>query len=187
MNRKLSILMTFVLAFTVLFVATKVQATNNVCFCHNVNNNPHTICTSNQGQINGHNNHVNNGEDTQGQCTVQVSSSPSATPVVSASPTSTVSATQTSTPISEETWTPTPTPTDQVTVQVACNHHCTNDSECQALDRSYRCTPEHVCRLEEAPERASCDPRPNNCTSNNPEGCAEQMREAGFTPQGPMK
>lgn len=43
-----------------------------VCFCHNVNNNPHTICTDEQGEINGHTTHVNNGSDTQGECSAVV-------------------------------------------------------------------------------------------------------------------
>lgn len=51
-------------------------AGEQVCFCHNVNHNPHTICTSNQGQINGHTTHVNNGTDTFGACVA-----PTATPI----------------------------------------------------------------------------------------------------------
>lgn len=57
----------------VYFLAYRVQVVKNeggatyqnqtVCFCHNVNNNPHAICTSNQGLINGHTGHVNNGAD----------------------------------------------------------------------------------------------------------------------------
>src|SRR5262245_19112543 len=39
-----------------------------VCFCHNVNHDPHTICTNDQGHIKGHTKHVNNGEDTLGEC-----------------------------------------------------------------------------------------------------------------------
>lgn len=40
-----------------------------VCFCHNVEHNPHTICTNVQGLINGHMAHVQTGFDTLGQCT----------------------------------------------------------------------------------------------------------------------
>ena len=39
-----------------------------VCFCHNVNQNPHTICTDDQGEIRGHRRHVRNGQDTFGEC-----------------------------------------------------------------------------------------------------------------------
>lgn len=39
-----------------------------VCFCHNINNNPTTICTDNQGLINGHQGHVDAGNDTLGAC-----------------------------------------------------------------------------------------------------------------------
>jgi len=72
-----------------------------VCFCHNVNHNPHTICTSVQGQINGHQNHVNNGEDIEGPCAiitsiheqptrVQPSDDPTGTPEATVKPTPTV-------------------------------------------------------------------------------------------------
>ena len=39
-----------------------------VCFCHNVNHNPHTICTDDRGEIRGHSRHVRNGQDTLGRC-----------------------------------------------------------------------------------------------------------------------
>jgi prepilin-type N-terminal cleavage/methylation domain-containing protein len=73
---------------------------NTVCFCHDVNNNPHTICTNVQGEINGHTAHVNNGTDIQGQC-------PAPTPTTTASPTPT--ATPTATPTPTNTLTPTAT------------------------------------------------------------------------------
>ena len=55
------------------------QNNQRVCFCHNVNNNPHTVCTSNQGEIRGHRNHVNNGNDTRGRC-AEPSPTPTSTP-----------------------------------------------------------------------------------------------------------
>ena len=50
--------------------ASKVQAADNVCFCHNLTNNPITICTDNEGLINGHQGHVDNGTDSLGECPV---------------------------------------------------------------------------------------------------------------------
>lgn len=55
-----------------------------VCFCHNVTHHPHTICTSDEGLINGHMKHVN-GEvpgvvDTLGPCEVEASPSPTPEP-----------------------------------------------------------------------------------------------------------
>lgn len=45
---------------------------DKVCFCHNVNHNPHTICTANQALINAHMAHVNGEnpgvEDSLGVC-----------------------------------------------------------------------------------------------------------------------
>ena len=65
------------LAITFLAVVTMVgysakstYAADNVCFCHNLANNPITICTDNQGLINGHNGHVENGTDSLGECPV---------------------------------------------------------------------------------------------------------------------
>lgn len=78
-----------------------VQIEQNVCFCHNVNNNPHTICTSNQGLINGHLGHVNNGLDYVGAC------------VVTPTPTATATPTSTPTPSPTPTLSPTATPTVQ--------------------------------------------------------------------------
>lgn len=46
----------------------KKEEIEKVCFCHNVEHNPHTICTDNQGLINGHYAHVNNGTDYLGEC-----------------------------------------------------------------------------------------------------------------------
>lgn len=58
----------FILGLLIFWAAASANAVQQVCFCHNVNHNPHTICTSNQGQINGHLSHVNNGEDNLGPC-----------------------------------------------------------------------------------------------------------------------
>ncbi|KKQ67356.1 MAG: hypothetical protein US86_C0001G0283 [Candidatus Daviesbacteria bacterium GW2011_GWA2_38_24] len=57
---------------------------SEVCFCHNVDNNPHTVCTSDEGEINGHMSHVRLGLDTEGPCP-DPSSSPSPTPASSLS------------------------------------------------------------------------------------------------------
>jgi len=64
------------------------EARTEVCFCHNVNHNPQTICTSNSGWIEGHMRHVNNGEDTLGSCPApSPSPSPIPTPTPSTCPT----------------------------------------------------------------------------------------------------
>lgn len=92
-----------------------------VCFCHNVNHNPHTICTDNQGQINGHNGHVNNGTDTAGECPVPTATpTPTLTPTPTPTPTPTVTSTPTPTPPDEceEQCEPTPTPTPTETPRV---------------------------------------------------------------------
>ncbi|HSA60553.1 MAG TPA: hypothetical protein VLJ37_12810, partial [bacterium] len=39
-----------------------------VCYCHNVNHHPVTICTADRAFQMGHQNHVNNGVDTLGEC-----------------------------------------------------------------------------------------------------------------------
>lgn len=39
---------------------------DQVCFCHNVNKNPHTICTSLQGYLNGHQKHGDPPEPCEG-------------------------------------------------------------------------------------------------------------------------
>ena len=73
-----------VLAYFMVWQPWETEAIENhqqVCFCHNVNRNPHTICTANQGYINGHLRHVRNGQDTFGECT-----QPSPTPEPSESP-----------------------------------------------------------------------------------------------------
>ena len=65
-----------------LFTPVKVGAhTENqtVCFCHNLAHNPHTICTNNEGLINGHMAHVESGFDSLGECTVPTPT-PSPTP-----------------------------------------------------------------------------------------------------------
>lgn len=105
--------------FSVLFLGggaiAPVRAQQEVCFCHNVLHNPHTICTSNQGRINGHLGHVNNGTDTAGECPVSTPTAtptptPSATVTPTTSPSPTVTPTGTLTPTVTPTITP-PTPT----------------------------------------------------------------------------
>ena len=39
-----------------------------VCYCHNVNHHPHTVCTADRAFQQGHQNHVNNGIDALGEC-----------------------------------------------------------------------------------------------------------------------
>jgi len=104
-----------------------VLATNDVCFCHNVNNNPHTICTSNQGQINGHTAHVNNGTDYEGECRVDVHSSPTPTVgQVTETPTPTIKADDpTSTP--EATLSPIESPTNTVVPTEGLTRSFTSD------------------------------------------------------------
>lgn len=94
----------------------KIDATRGheeVCFCHNVNHNPHEICTDNDGQINGHMGHVRNGEDIIGSC-----------PVISPTPTSSPSPTPTSSPT--PTNSPTPTPTEKPSDE--CQDDCITPS-----------------------------------------------------------
>lgn len=103
---------------------------NQVCFCHNVNHNPHTICTSNQGLIQGHLRHTRNGEDTIGQCSVPSSTptptmtltpTPTSTPIPSITPTITTSVTPQ--PSSTPTVTPTPDPKSTLTSTPAPQVH----------------------------------------------------------------
>jgi hypothetical protein len=51
-----------------LLVSPKAQAIDKVCFCHNIPHHPHTICTADQGLINGHDNHLDGTDDTEGEC-----------------------------------------------------------------------------------------------------------------------
>src|SRR3989338_7797190 len=98
------------------------QQNNNVCFCHNLTHNPVTICTSNQGLINGHLQHVADGTDSLGECSNPTNTpTPTNTPIPSSTPTNTPTPTNrptptmtpTSTPINNPpaTNTPTPSPT----------------------------------------------------------------------------
>lgn len=86
----------FLLGFFILTLGltrvTEVHADREVCFCHNVQHNPHTICTDNQGEIRGHLGHVHNGTDYLGQCRLPTprpspTSSPRPSVVPSATPT----------------------------------------------------------------------------------------------------
>ena len=96
-------------------VSPKAKATVEVCFCHNINNNPETICTDNAGLINGHDGHVDSGMDTLGQCAAPTSTpTPTPTPTPTATPTPEechgegAHACPTPTPTTEPTATPTP-------------------------------------------------------------------------------
>lgn len=97
-----------------------VEGADNVCFCHNIDNNPETICTDNQGLINGHMGHVDDGKDTIGACVLQSSPTPTLNPSVTPSvtptnaPQVTPSATPTPTILVQPSVTPTPTQTQQV-------------------------------------------------------------------------
>ena len=103
-----------------LLLVTSVYATQGghqeVCFCHNLDNNPHTICTDNQGQINGHQAHIAQGKDSLGAC-----HEPTVTPTVTQEPTATPTPTiilcdgDCITPTPTEEVTPTPTDTPRVT------------------------------------------------------------------------
>lgn len=78
----LIIIATIFLVFVVVryFNAKPAEATRNrVCFCHNVQNNPHTICTSKKGKIEGHSRHVKNGRDYNGECRVEPTVTPTPT------------------------------------------------------------------------------------------------------------
>lgn len=86
------------------------QLNEQVCFCHNMLHNPHTICTSNQGQINGHTTHVNNGSDTLGACVFPTPTIYVPSPTPSVEPTGTPEVT----PTPEPTATPEATPTPEV-------------------------------------------------------------------------
>lgn len=150
------------IAFLVLLVAvTSVDAGQNkkVCFCHNVNHNPHTICTADIAKIKGHTFHVRNGEDSFGICPIQETEEPSPTNTPETSPSPSLSPEPSYNPSSEPSATPV----------VACNSHCDTDQECRDRDGSYICTPQHVCRLEEAPERQECNPRPSIFSTPTPE------------------
>lgn len=58
-----------------------------VCFCHNIPHNPHTICTDVNGLINGHTAHVGTGFDTLGECAEELATpSPSVEPEPSPTP-----------------------------------------------------------------------------------------------------
>lgn len=115
LSRTYSLIVFFILVTFIIMVAAlavgmgpvgKAQATVDVCFCHNIANNPITVCTDNAGLIFGHMGHVGNGSDSLGRCAV-----PTATPTVS--PTATPTATPT--PTEEPSPTPTPTPGEEVT------------------------------------------------------------------------
>ena len=71
-----------IVALVAIFVGSvsfhKAQATTDVCFCHNLNNNPITICTDNEGLISGHMGHVANESDSLGECSEETI--PTATP-----------------------------------------------------------------------------------------------------------
>lgn len=58
-----------------------------VCFCHNVENNPHTICTDNHALIRGHGRHVARGFDSLGVCENGNGEEPTPTPTVEPTPT----------------------------------------------------------------------------------------------------
>lgn len=130
-KNKLFILLTaiFVPVVTFIFLLVvqrqEVEATQGpyenetVCFCHNLSNNPHTICTSNNALKVGHSLHVAQGNDSFGECQVV----PTVTPTQTPTPTPTVEIDPCE---AEEKFTeaylydfdpcPTPTPTPEVKV-----------------------------------------------------------------------
>lgn len=103
----------FVVLLISLLVVKRAGATTEACFCHNVNNNPHTVCTSNSGHIAGHTTHVNNGNDTFGACVPVATTTPTNSPIPSDSPTASPSAT----PVESLQPTPTSEDTPVVTLQ----------------------------------------------------------------------
>lgn len=109
----------FLLQFPVIGYASECKLTakpkEKVCFCHNIKHNPHTICTSNEGLINGHYKHVKEGDDYLGECKAVPSPDPipSPTPEVSPDPSPTPEPTPPvviPTPSPEAVPTPSPTP-----------------------------------------------------------------------------
>jgi hypothetical protein len=110
----IGVLLVAVIIVLAIFWSRPAGATNDQCYCHNVNNNPVTICTSNQGQINGHNNHVQNGADTLGECPVPTPScEPSSTPTPTPTITPDVSPTPEVTPEPSRSPEPTVTPSSE--------------------------------------------------------------------------
>lgn len=118
--------------------STVYATSSEVCFCHNINNNPITICTSNQGQINGHLTHVNNGEDVAGKCALQTAS-PTGTPNESPIPTPTSQAT--STPNGSPTIEPTATaqPTRSAIPTTAPTQQTTGSNQSDGRTESLGC------------------------------------------------
>ncbi len=118
-------------------LAGKVFAGNTyhetVCFCHNVNNNPHTICTDNQGEINGHQTHVNNGQDYVGECGVNVTTTPIPT-ICQKSPTPTPTIINDITP----TATPEATPTGKIDTTTS---HSDGDTNVTINDTTHNSNP----------------------------------------------
>jgi len=102
------IFIVLVLIFIGLTLKNYVFANRRVCFCHNLPHNPHTICTSNQGLINGHTAHVAIGFDSLGSCQ---------------------NITPTNEPIVTPTENPNPTPTDEVTPTPTEKQGCREDCE----------------------------------------------------------
>lgn len=69
--KKIIFLSTFVLLCAYFsFVNAQTDEHIVVCFCHNIINNPHTICTDDDGLIQGHSAHVQNGFDSLGECPI---------------------------------------------------------------------------------------------------------------------
>lgn len=78
------ILLPLIFSFLLLFRTSAIQASETKCFCHNIINNPHTICTDNNALKVAHSNHVLIGFDSVGECNAQPSPSvePSVEPSV---------------------------------------------------------------------------------------------------------
>lgn len=65
---KKGIILGAIVIAAVVALPSRTYAADQVCFCHNIQNNPVTVCTDNQGLINGHSGHVESGMDILGRC-----------------------------------------------------------------------------------------------------------------------
>lgn len=72
-----------ILTLFIFFFATaadKPEALEESCICHNINNNPKTVCISNKKNLKGHDKHIEKGIDRIGRCIVEPTPEPSPTP-----------------------------------------------------------------------------------------------------------
>lgn len=88
------------LGLFVTLLATPVSAQGNdmQCLCHNVQNNPHEVCSDDNSHIVGHQIHLDSGMDVLGACPTAPTPTAGITPTASITPTTTISVTPTETP-----------------------------------------------------------------------------------------